>query len=569
MTAKETLAECRIEPGVTNNKNGNIMVLPGRIWKRDDLMLIATGSPACVRGVYNTAVKLNKLHQYRYCLMEAIDLENYEKWLTKLDDVLHNALGEPWLGGVVIYASCLDFLHKAILNRFVEDAEKKATVPIKILYRGAVVPQKKPLEEFLAELLDEIPEGKGKLSTEEKSLPAMQTDFAGLADMLQEWDTYNLMVDAGGCTECFSLPKSWRQNYHLKKSRFSSFGALKSCQLTFPDIIKEDWNTSGNEKPCCLFQSPIPKISKFDMDLLRKNLHRSGIDEVYCFKTDGFHSHIEGISNAMLQLYNGSHSEKVPVKQPLIGILGSSRMQSASLDKIGHGIEHIEWDGYGAMFPKDNLLNSWGNLNSVKMNWVVSAQGVFLAQKIQETQGIPYIAAIPVGARSMKLWLNKINGYMNSNKALAEVPEKTSLRREEKVLLLGDPVLTLGIYRFLREMLGFHQIELALYAPFHSLREWYTQAVPLIMANGLGDCQRPEIHLFSDREQWLELASGCDIIIGDNTFNISGALSDKIWINITDPSLYAGEEEMNDKYLFFGKKGAAWLENKIHRQKPI
>jgi hypothetical protein len=99
-------------------------------------------------------------------------------------------------------------------------------------------------------------------------------------------------------------------------------------------------------------------------------------------------------------------------------------------------------------------------------------------------------------------------------------------------------------------------------APFISLREWYHQVLPLIIANGLGDCQRPEIHLFSDREQWLELASGCDIIIGDSTFNISGALSDKIWINITDPSLYAGEKEMNDKYLFFGKKGAAWLETK-------
>ncbi len=73
------------------------------------------------------------------------------------------------------------------------------------------------------------------------------------------------------------------------------------------------------------------------------------------------------------------------------------------------------------------------------------------------------------------------------------------------------------------------------------------KVLPLIIANGLGDYQKPEIHVFSDREQWLELASGFDIIIGDSTFNISEALSDKIWINITDPSLYAGEEEINDK----------------------
>lgn len=49
---------CQIETVSPKQKNRHFVTLPGRIWQRPDLMLVAAGALSCVRTIYLQAVKL-------------------------------------------------------------------------------------------------------------------------------------------------------------------------------------------------------------------------------------------------------------------------------------------------------------------------------------------------------------------------------------------------------------------------------------------------------------------------------------------------------------------------------
>lgn len=59
--------KCGLEPGITLSKSGNVNVLPGMILQRDDLAIVVTGSPACVRGIYKAVQALHKRNHLFIC----------------------------------------------------------------------------------------------------------------------------------------------------------------------------------------------------------------------------------------------------------------------------------------------------------------------------------------------------------------------------------------------------------------------------------------------------------------------------------------------------------------------
>lgn len=44
-----------------------------KLWRRQDLLLLVSGSLPCIRGVYSRALKLNKLHQFDFVALSAED----------------------------------------------------------------------------------------------------------------------------------------------------------------------------------------------------------------------------------------------------------------------------------------------------------------------------------------------------------------------------------------------------------------------------------------------------------------------------------------------------------------
>jgi len=374
-------------------------------------------------------------------------------------------------------------------------------------------------------------------------------------------------LDIGGCSACLS-PAAGRNNFaKLKKTSFEGYAGLKKYQDSLAEAVLEEVQQEGSSS-CILLETPVVKKAQLDTAWLQEQLAEKQIDSVV-FPTNGYKTSAEGVASALLQL--GEQAKRLcrgtaPAAEPkLIGVLGADSGQSALREKIHHGIEHFLQDGYEALFPEDLTWQEMDRLAAVRLNWVVSAVAIPLAEFMQREFGIPYLAAIPVGARAMLLWRNQVNQMMCGAEAkVLEIPPLAQpASGQKKVLVVGDPVLTAGIRHYYLAMEGCRQVDRAVYAPVPSLAEFTARAASAARDNGLQDevLSLADAPLqFSNTQEWQELSARYDIIICDRLMQL--CLGDRVqperWINIPDGIFSSGLLEEAD-YTIFGKKGAAWL----------
>ena len=82
-----------------------------KLWRRQDLLLLVSGSLPCIRGVYSRALKLNKLHQFDFVALSAEDyiLGDVEE---KIMRTIRQVALRKGVRIIVIFLSCLDILSR-------------------------------------------------------------------------------------------------------------------------------------------------------------------------------------------------------------------------------------------------------------------------------------------------------------------------------------------------------------------------------------------------------------------------------------------------------------------------
>lgn len=249
----------------------------------------------------------------------------------------------------------------------------------------------------------------------------------------------------------------------------------------------------------------------------------------------------------------------------LIGVLGAYPNQCITPEKILHGIEHFHMEGYEAILSNALQNDNISKFYSVKFNWVVSVNGLSLAQKLYSDYKIPYLAALPVGKRAMFQWRNAVNRLMENAAAkqlivpspVAPLPNIL----QKNILLLGDPVLTAGIKNFLIYSEGYKNIDTALFLPISEQLSSYEDMLQKSCLFTLNQTSINPSTYFTNIDEWKAAAAKYDIIIGDKKFyDILPALLQhkQHWIYLPDNG-----SGTNNDYTIFGKKGAAWLQNKL------
>lgn len=320
--------------------------------------------------------------------------------------------------------------------------------------------------------------------------------------------------------------------------------------------------------PNDILEAAVVQKAKLDINWIKEKLRYSNIAshalDTKCYKTSA-----EETADALVKFGEQAKklcaNNKVATNPKLIGVLGTGDSQSTFRSKIHHGIEHFAKDGYIALFPEDLAWENMHELASVRINWVVSSVAIPLAEYMKKEFGIPYFAAIPIGARAMLLWRNQVNRMMYNNSAeILDIPPiAMPAQRQKRVLVVGDPILTAGIKRYFIAMEGYVKVDRAIYTPIPSLEAFSTQVTKDEHTRGLQDDMLPIIAppiLFKDTQAWKELASNYDIIVCDKLLQLclGQAVTPELWINIPDGILSTSLVESTD-YTIFGKKGATWL----------
>lgn len=423
--------------------------LPGRIWQRQDLMLVAAGALSCVRTIYLQAVKTDKLHQFRPCLITRGEYAS-GRAEARLGECLRQAASYPGVGGIVIYASCAEVAMQLDWERAIFSAGLPEALPVKVLLRGPLVARTRVPEADLERLLAELPPSRSAIQKGvSPPLPPLPPDFCGAASLLREWNTTPYLLTPGGCASCVTQADGDNPLPPLAHTRFDDLELASGCEESAAAGIAADMEKHGT-KACALLGSSVPSLIGLDDSAIQAGLNRRGLSVVY-LDCNGFEAAQVGIAKALVQSVQRWHPQERTAGQKTACILGYSELAFGSASVLRFGRETLERGGY-----RVELWRGEGPMPAV--NWVVSAEGLPAAQVMKRDFGIPYLCGLPLDRDHAEDW--------REWDALCPAPPRD---QGPDILLVGQPTITQG----LALTLNGKTVRRAYYAPSAGLRELF------------------------------------------------------------------------------------------------
>ncbi|MGN0953561.1 hypothetical protein [Dialister sp.] len=496
---------CIVQPAVHRKKKGPVAVIPNQILARRDLALLAIGSAACLRGVYLAIAPFGQLDRYFTCEFEPEEYRN-GRWEEKLKRKLEELTAMAGIGGVVIYTSCLERIYDKDFAPVIHEVSEASGVPVEVLWRGALVsPERNPFA-YLPEVLKAIPD-EGKIFTPgHRELPPLQTDFAGIARLLQPFDTYNFLVDAGGCTECFAVPDEEVDTFHLRKSRFSNLKAARRWKELLVDRLAEDYQKKGEGKLCCLMSSVIPEALAFDFKDILDELQSRHIPAVY-IPSNGRKSSAEGIAEGLKVLAGRAGDREVDA----VYLWGACSYEGIGAEAKDRMIRELGRNYCPVFCPDEERLDTWKGTRP-KMNAAAVTSALPLVIE-QEKQGIPY--RLCFSGRG----------------------EATD---QGNVLLIGDPVITAGMAGDRKK-----SIVRAFYADSRETEAWYRHTLALAEDHCPGISHAV---CFRNRTELKQLVEKADVIYGERLFKevLGDDWKGKQWKDMDESLFSSGIEIVQD-----------------------
>ena len=533
-----------------------MLSLPEIILSRDDVALVGTGSLSCIRALYISARDFGKAHQFFPCITPAEEYATGENGL-RLEACLNRVLKVPGVGGIIVYASCMDVLNQTDFETVFSHLDNAENIPVEVLYRGPMAKRYMKPTEQLKEIFSSMPETGKKISPAYEALPPIGPDFNCISSALQYMDSYPFLITPGGCAGGVEEFGAADKKYLLKNSRLSDVQVSLGCEKAIKNCIAEDYHdtysgssSSKRRTLACLMGSAVPAFTGMDCDSIANELTDSGVPAVY-LPSDGFTPGSAGFSKAMLALCRAKVRKSTEKDAGRINILGYCSALLGREDKLAHGIEHLNRLGL--------TCTVWGrgdieHTSEACLNWVVSAAGLQLAKLMKNEFGIPYISGIPVGEHAVLSWQEQIKKLVNAGNedfSFCEPSEPFTTEKQPKILIIHEPMLMGSIRSFFKEELGYTDVTLAVYAPLPNLRKFYGSV-----------CGDLPLRYFSSAEELLELGAGANYVIADPVYG--KYFTGSAFIPLPDPQI-SGEQYLDMPYEIFGKKGAAYLSGEIKK----
>ncbi|WP_081998910.1 nitrogenase component 1 [Robinsoniella peoriensis] len=538
--------KCEIEIVLTD-ESPDMQKIPDQILKEKGLALVAAGSLACVRILYFRACKLGKLQQFFGCPVTA---REYGMGMQgrKLRNCIGKALKMEGIRGVIVYASCMEVLTLWDFQKELEQVSNPHNIPVKILYRGPLVKRRKPPAESLRRILAEIEKNQEAVHTEQQPdipLPPPAPDFSGIASLLQEWNCETLLLTPGGCKSCIESADGTDGMHDLKSTRFHDANVCLGCEKQLIDAAVHQLTGKGL---LCLLGSAVIKTVGMDVRGITGELEKSGRPCVY-LPSDGFEGAPPAMAQAWLMLGQKLLLKHSPDERNSchIWILGYSRLGTGKIEHLNPVIESLNNIGCSITIWSNKETES--NAALPFLTWVVSTEGLKLAQWMKDKYNIPYVDAMPVGERMLESFINKIRAIKNKTQYSEQVmkqAESPVSRDSRNVVIIGEPVLSYGIKYYLQKERGFTNVQISAYAPTQGMQFFYRQYAK-------------EVLQFTSPEELCGQLCGqkADIVIADPLL-LQVFQGDIVRIPLPYP-IFSGRIFAEDFYEYAGGPGAEYL----------
>lgn len=463
-----------------------------KFWGRKDVLLLVPGSLPCLRGVYSHALKLGKLHQFRYIRMtnDSYVLGTAEKLIR--DEIRRSALRKG-VKIIILYLSCLDILIRIDFKDIETKMSKETGCIVKCFFRGPLAKTDQGDHLSAEELLDVFPLEELEIDDEE-DLPPPMSDAAGISDWLRADGYANALITPAGCRSCLrdmDMEMGQRHVYYTEtKGADYIFG--------FEDTVEKQTETIYREKKYAhvgLIGSAVPSFMGFDEAGVIRD------ERTVYFPSDGFHDAVSGVSMAQLMtVKESSFSDRA--KGKYVEVLGYSPLLCGGQKQYAHCLSFIKSLGYEVLFsgqsPERNERPS--------LVWVVSSAGIMAGEWIRDTWNVPLLISVPVGDHAFSTWKKNVAEMIGGTKETRTLQihnNMVPMRYEERMIFVGDPLHTMAMAHYFWHE-GVRNVCLAAYG--------WTKGVERIYQRAPGS---ERIQIFRDKEELRALCEDKDIVVAD------------------------------------------------------
>ena len=233
-----------------------------------------------------------------------------------------------------------------------------------------------------------------------KYLTPFAPDQSGAVSVLFELGGIVVICDAGGCTGnvCgFDEPRWFEQ-----KSAIFSAGLRDMDAILGRDDRLVAKLADAAQKVDATFAAvigtPVPAVIATDYLALKRMTEKKINLPIMTIDTDGMELYDKGEEKAFLELFKTFATEKYPVDEHKVGILGMTPQDVSDLDAADkiRGVFKQKYDQQAVCYCMGDDLEAVKKASSVSKNIVVSAAAIEVARYLEKTFGTPYEIAYPL-----------------------------------------------------------------------------------------------------------------------------------------------------------------------------
>ncbi|MGN1141245.1 MAG: nitrogenase component 1, partial [Oliverpabstia sp.] len=448
-----------------------------QILAHEGTALVAVGSLACVRSLWFQAYRRKKLGQFWGCALPAW---NYASG--KNDRVIRNiieaAAQNRGTKEIIVYASCMEYLTQWALEPDGEKIYTENQIPIKVLFRGPLTKRcGNPLKQLEnTEIFPDAGQSKQKIN----SLPPVAPDFSGIMAFLSEIDCNAVIISPGGCKSCIEYVDGQKRSIQINGqygTRFTDISVISGCEPVLTDTLCKKF---VDKKLLFLTGSAVAQMIGLDYEYLGEELAERGKKAVY-LKSDGFSGCPQAVNDAMLKVGKIYFQNSRDQQRNLVLITGYTTLAVGKKELLLPVIERLWKKGMTVQYLGENFERRDHPLPGVI--WMVSAEGISVTQWLQEEYDIPFVTGRNLGDIGADELADTIALHADNEKRKLTPFKKVSFpdndvqgernNKKEDIWIIGEPVLSISLYRFCSLHYQDKNIKTAVYVPAQGMHHVY------------------------------------------------------------------------------------------------
>ena len=275
------------------------------------------------------------------------------------------------------------------------------------------------------------------------SMSTYTADCSGVASALYELGGMTVIHDASGCNSTYATHDEPRWTTMPSAVYISALVEMDAVMGNEEKIVADIVDTVGEITPAfvAIAGTPIPTMTGIDLKGIANLVEKRTGTPAFAVATNSMRPYSVGVAMSWIELARRFTNETIVEKTHDINFMGVTPLDFSMgpmLDSLYEAARHAGFT-VKADWAMRSTLEELADTLAARVNVVVSASGLPLAQYYEARYGMPYVVGLPVGELAPR-WEKAVRFAFEKNRS---VPLKDFLGQDAggtSISIVGEPI---------------------------------------------------------------------------------------------------------------------------------